>query len=86
MTCDRCGKDIWDDFRSGNGGNCTQCGDNLCAECAGSWDGDGLCKECQIKNESCAAECGGCMHGLGELCNIFHGDADGHCRNFERGE
>ena len=90
MTCDRCGRDIYHSWYFGTGeveaGNCTQCNDNLCAECAGSWDEDGRCKECQINNENCVAECDGCIHGLGELCNLYHGDSDGHCRNFDRGE
>jgi hypothetical protein len=31
----------------GFGGNCTYCGEDLCAECARSWDEDGECQKCQ---------------------------------------
>ena len=51
LMCDRCGKDIEDDWYFGKGpvsaGNCTECGDNLCKDCAVSWDEDGRCKSCQ---------------------------------------
>lgn len=51
LTCDRCGKDIEHDWYYGEGpvcaGNCTECGDNLCKDCAGSWDEDGRCQACQ---------------------------------------
>jgi hypothetical protein len=36
----------------GVGGNCTYCGDNLCAECAGEWDEDGECQRCQNTGKS----------------------------------
>jgi hypothetical protein len=45
ITCDRCGKE-WDGIHD-NGGNCTCCGDDLCAECAGEWNEDGECRKCQ---------------------------------------
>jgi hypothetical protein len=46
MFCDRCGKDISEEFYD-LGGNCTYCGDNLCAECAGEWNDYGECEKCQ---------------------------------------
>ena len=58
MTCDRCGKEIYHSWYFGTreveAGNCTRCGDNLCAECAGSWDEDGRCEKCQAEE---GAEC-----------------------------
>jgi hypothetical protein len=35
----------------GVGGNCVECGDNLCAECAGAWSDDGSCKYCSMSLE-----------------------------------
>jgi hypothetical protein len=35
----------------GVGGNCGECGDNLCAECAGKWSEDGLCEYCAMPLE-----------------------------------
>jgi hypothetical protein len=35
----------------GAGGNCGECGDNLCAECAGKWSEDGLCGYCAMSLE-----------------------------------
>jgi hypothetical protein len=36
----------------GVGGNCCgDCGDNLCAECAGKWSEDGLCEYCAMSLE-----------------------------------
>jgi single-strand DNA-binding protein len=54
LTCDRCGKDIEQDWYDGEGpvcaGNCTGCGDDLCKDCAVSWDEDGRCQSCQDKD------------------------------------
>lgn len=50
ITCDRCGKEITDEFYD-LGGNCTECGDNLCKACAGEWDEDGCCQACQEKDK-----------------------------------
>jgi len=50
MRCDRCGRKMnsyWEiDGEEGVGGNCTDCGENLCAKCAGGWSEDGRCKRC----------------------------------------
>jgi hypothetical protein len=35
----------------GVGGNCGECGDNLCAECAGKWSEDGECELCSMRLE-----------------------------------
>jgi hypothetical protein len=35
----------------GVGGNCWECGDNLCAACAGGWSEDGLCAYCAMSLE-----------------------------------
>jgi hypothetical protein len=44
--------DQWEiEGMSGVGGNCGGCGDNLCAECAGTWSEDGLCKYCAMSLE-----------------------------------
>ena len=46
IKCDRCGKPACFD---GEGGNCPQCGDDLCIECAEHWheDDDGsVCDQC----------------------------------------
>jgi hypothetical protein len=55
ITCDRCGKvmdDHWEiEGMNGVGGNCSCCGDDLCAECAGEWDKDGECQKCQKTRE-----------------------------------
>jgi len=54
-TCDRCGRemnDLWEiDGMEGEGGNCTGCGDNLCAECGGKWGEDGECELCAMTLE-----------------------------------
>ena len=47
MICDRCEKNIGHEFYN-SGGHCSECGDNLCAECA-RWedvDGDVICWTC----------------------------------------
>lgn len=49
-SCDHCGKDITHEFYD-LGGNCTECGDDLCKDCAVSWDEDGRCKSCQEKDK-----------------------------------
>jgi hypothetical protein len=36
----------------GFGGNCTYCEEDLCAECAGSWDEDGECQKCRNTGKS----------------------------------
>ena len=50
LSCDKCGKDIYESFYYGkdsvNAGNCSNCGDNLCATCAVSWSEDGCCTAC----------------------------------------
>lgn len=56
IKCDRCGREMNDDWtaRDGSGmayggGNCPACGDNLCSSCAGEWrdiNGDGVCEKC----------------------------------------
>ena len=57
VFCDRCDKDITKDwYEAGNGaGNCPECGDNLCSDCAGNWveEGDELvcCKCAAVNNE-----------------------------------
>jgi hypothetical protein len=46
ILCDRCGNNA--DFY-GKGGRCHECGDELCIDCAGSWneiDGFDLCDRC----------------------------------------
>jgi len=49
IKCDRCGQPA--DFYDGNGGNCPQCGDDLCISCAGKWYGDdGICDKCYNEN------------------------------------
>jgi hypothetical protein len=35
----------------GDGGNCGECGDNLCAECAGKWSEYGECDRCSKEAE-----------------------------------
>ena len=45
IKCDRCGQPA--DFAYGKGGNCLECGDDLCISCAGNWhDDDGICDQC----------------------------------------
>jgi len=55
IICDRCGRemnDLWEiDGMPGDGGNCTDCGDNLCAECGGEWGEDGECELCSLTLE-----------------------------------
>jgi hypothetical protein len=46
IRCDRCKKDITKEFYD-LGGNCTECGDDLCESCAGTWDEEGRCESCQ---------------------------------------
>ena len=44
VHCDRCGQLA--DFL-GEGGNCPECGDDLCITCAVAWHGDeGICDRC----------------------------------------
>lgn len=56
ITCNCCGKKMnqkWelDDDPTKVGGNCTECGRNLCSECSGGFDDDGMCKYCQLEAE-----------------------------------
>jgi hypothetical protein len=58
IYCDRCGammNSYWvrHDAKAPLqfGGNCTGCGDDLCAECAGSFSDDGECEACASKGE-----------------------------------
>jgi len=47
MICDRCEKNIGHEFYN-SGGHCSECGENLCAECA-RWEdveGDVVCWTC----------------------------------------
>jgi hypothetical protein len=49
VKCDRCGREMnnWKiEGMPGVGGNCTLCGENLCAFCAGGWNADGQCFKC----------------------------------------
>jgi len=50
FTCDRCGREMNGRLVSegvpGYGGNCGDCGDDLCAVCAGTWSEDGRCQSC----------------------------------------
>jgi len=54
ITCDRCGREMNDQWKidgmEGTGGNCSVCGNNLCAECAGTWK-EGECKLCSMTIE-----------------------------------
>lgn len=57
ILCDRCGVAMdegWirlDGRVPGTpGGNCTECGDNLCPICAGGFDSEGRCKKCSTVN------------------------------------
>jgi hypothetical protein len=44
--------DLWEiEGMPGVGGNCGECGDNLCAECAGKWSEDGECEYCSMPLE-----------------------------------
>jgi len=50
--CNRCGVGIYEDWTTAEapetpGGNCTKCGDDLCPQCSGEFDGDGECEICQ---------------------------------------
>jgi len=55
IICDSCGREMNDHWEiegmPGTGGNCEECGDNLCAECGGTWSEDGLCKYCAMSLE-----------------------------------
>ena len=56
IKCDRCGKPAM--FR-GEGGNCPECGDDLCIGCAGCWTemandndtGHAVCERCRMRLE-----------------------------------
>jgi DNA-directed RNA polymerase subunit RPC12/RpoP len=60
IICDRCGREMndrWEnDDIAGDGGNCTNCGDNLCAECAGKWNEYGECERCGNLNNKTIEE------------------------------
>jgi len=45
MFCDKCGEAI--DRLSDRWGNCTVCGQDLCMKCAGHFDDEGACEDCQ---------------------------------------
>jgi len=55
IICDRCGREMNDrwqiDGMPGDGGNCTDCGDNLCAACGGKWGENGECELCSMTLE-----------------------------------
>jgi hypothetical protein len=55
IICDRCGREMNDMWRidgmPGEGGNCPDCGDNLCAECGGKWGENGECQYCSMTLE-----------------------------------
>jgi len=55
IVCDRCGRVMntrWEIAGiPGDGGNCTECGDNLCAECGGKWGENGECEYCSMSLE-----------------------------------
>jgi hypothetical protein len=53
--CDRCGKEITEEYYDG-GGNCTCCGDNLCKECAGKWGEYGECEMCRTETNKSLEE------------------------------
>lgn len=49
--CDRCGVRLDNWYIPGNkdkgaGGNCTKCGDDLCIDCAVSFNDEGECAKC----------------------------------------
>lgn len=49
QRCDRCKRVLVDWHIPGSqraGGNCTKCGDDLCIECAVSFNDDGECAKC----------------------------------------
>jgi len=58
LICNRCGNNA--DFNK-SGGNCPECGDDLCIECAGSWSetandddpGCAICDACYLKQSIC---------------------------------
>ena len=54
IKCDCCGREMDDRWKiegmPGIGGNCGECGDDLCAEC-GSWNEEGLCRYCAMSVE-----------------------------------
>lgn len=45
MTCDKYGKTI-DMYKDEHSGNCYECADDLCGECA-EWDDESVCKNCR---------------------------------------
>jgi hypothetical protein len=55
ITCDRCGRemnDCWEiDGMPGVGGNCVDCGDNLCAACGGKFSENGECELCVMSSK-----------------------------------
>jgi len=48
LKCDRCG-DIINDRTDENWGNCTECGDDICGQCSGGFNDDGICAKCVAK-------------------------------------
>ena len=43
ISCNRCGKECNPDT---NWGNCTLCGDDICAECSTGFNEHGECEKC----------------------------------------
>ena len=74
IICDRCGQEMNDRWKiegmPGDGGNCAECGDNLCAECGGKWGENGECELCAMSLEELEA-------GLPEF--ITHGTKETTC-------
>ena len=54
MICDRCEKDITHEYYS-MGGNCPECGNNLCYYCAGGWK--------RISDTTVCADCAEWLEG-----------------------
>jgi len=55
IICDCCGREMNDRWEiegmPGDGGNCVDCGDNLCAKCGGKWGENGECEYCAMSLE-----------------------------------
>ena len=54
IKCDRCGHEMDDSWKiesiEGVGGKCSECGDNLCAQCA-MWNKNNVCCVCALVDE-----------------------------------
>ena len=46
IICDRCGREC---VEGTAWGNCTECGDDICAACSAGFDEYGVCGECAEK-------------------------------------